>query len=515
MTQNERMTTPFFKKVLIFILSLILIALQGLFFYYIFYSIRSDKNIKYVYSFFDIISAILALRLMSKDINIGYKLTWLFFILVFPLMGTVIYLIYADGRSLPKKKQAIITEYLAESEVSTNYLIELKNEDRDAYKLAKILFTDTNLPVLKHNNIVFYKDGISKHNALLDALKTAKKYIFLEYFIIFDGEVLDDVISILEEKGKAGIEIKFLYDSVGSAGLRLSKKTIKKLVSIPNLVLVDYNPLGVNFNFVVNYRDHRKIVVIDGITAFVGGDNLADEYVNKYNRFGYWRDNAIQVNGEAVRNFITLFAEMWYMSCKQKLNINKYDIAVSFTRSINYILPFGDGPSHKEHCTYDLYMSMFAIARDTLYISTPYFIIDSDFIDAIARSKKRGVDVIMLTPKTPDKKLVFQVTRSNYIKLLSVGVKIYEYSPGFNHAKNVIVDGKYAYVGTSNMDYRSLFLHFECGALLLNCKVIDIIEQDFLNSVKDSEQFTLNDYKKIPWWQKLFGFFAKIINPAL
>lgn len=515
MTQNERSSMPIWKKVLAILISLALLAVQILFFKLILYDIRKFEQVKYVYWFFYAFSAVLCLMIVSKHINIGYKLTWIFFIMAFPFMGSVIYLFFGDGRTLPRKKQKIIDEYLKDKVIQNNHLSDLKNEDLTGYGLASLLHKSTNMPIYKNNDVEFFKSGKLKHEQLLEELNKAEEYIFLEYFIVSEGKCLEDIIEVLERKSAENVEIKFLYDSVGSNRFRLKRRTIKRLLAIKNLTLVDYNPVGLNINLVVNYRDHRKIVIIDGHTAFVGGDNLADEYIDEIRRFGYWRDNAIMVKGDAVNNFLYMFFEMWFMSCHERLDLNKYIRTHTYHKEQAYCLPFGDGPTNTATPGYDLYMSMFGAAKKSLYISTPYLIIDQEFIDAIARAAKRGVDVVVLTPEIPDKKIVFQITRTHYKRLLECGAKVYEYAPGFNHAKNVIVDGKYAFLGTINMDYRSLFLHFECGALLINDKCILDMEKDFLEAISLSTKIDLETHLKRPMWQKLIGFIAGFINPAL
>ena len=349
---------------------------------------------------------------------------------------------------------------------------------------------------------------------MLNTIKNAKKYVFLEYFILSDGVLLEELISVLAELGNKGIEIKIIYDDIGSKRA-LSSKTINRLIDIPNLKLAVYEPLGLNINPAVNYRDHRKICIVDGLYAYCGGDNLADEYIHLKKRFGFWRDNALFYDGEAVFSFIAMFLNMWYSSTKEKIDVVKYIPKYEAKETTGFVIPFSDGPDCDKHVAYDVFLSLITSATKTLYISTPYFIIDDEMINAICLAKKSGVDVKLLVPKIPDKKTVFMLTRAHYKKLLYNGIEIYEYIPGFNHAKNIIVDDKYAFCGTINMDYRSLFLHYECGSVIsLNAEVKEM-SKDFLAACAVSDNYTLDEWNDRNIFGKFFAFLLRIFAPML
>ena len=348
----------------------------------------------------------------------------------------------------------------------------------------------------------------------MEKIKEAKKYIFMEYFIISDGKLIDELIPVLEAKGKEGVEIKILYDGLGSKAT-LSKKTIDRFLAIPNLKICVYAPLGMNLNPSVNYRDHRKMTIIDGIYAFCGGDNLADEYIHKKERFGYWRDNAVLLEGSGVFGFLTMFNMMWYASSKEYLNILDYANDHKVDNPNDFVIPFADGPDTSTDIAYHTFEYMIQRANHKLYISTPYFIIDDEMINAIVRAKKSGVDVKILVPGIPDKKMVYVMTRAHYRELLECGCEIYEYSKGFNHAKNIIVDSKYAFCGTVNMDYRSLFLHFECGVVFSEDEEVLKMENDFIEATKDSKLVTLEAWSNRNIFAKIFAFLVRIFAPML
>ncbi len=506
---NERKTASIAKRLVILVTSLVLLCLQVLFIYMMFFEIR---RYQLVYVIVNVIGYICVFRIYSKQMNSSYKMLWIIIILTLPFAGAMFYLLYGNSRGIPTRKSQKILNYLEHKIPSNNVLQEVKDIDSDIYKMAKYINTATGFPLYKNTEVSFFNETKHKHNELLNRLKKAKKFIFIEYFIVSDGNVLDDIIKILEEKGNEGIEIKFCYDDIGSNQV-LKKDTIKRLSLIPNLQITSYEPLGININPGINFRDHRKLVIIDGEVCFVGGDNLADEYVNLIERFGYWRDNSVMLIGDAVGSFTVLFAQIWYMSTKETIDINRYVVKSSVIND-SYVMPFGDGPVTQENVSYNLFRLMIGASKKTLYISTPYFIIDKDFISLIILAVKSGVDVKILLPHIPDKKGVFMMSRAHYGDILKAGGKIYEFSPGFNHAKNVIIDNM-AFIGTVNIDYRSLFLHFECGTIITHDKVVEQMKEDFLSAIEKSEEITLEKWEKRSLTSKVLTTFLNILSPLL
>lgn len=511
MLQNERRTTPLWKKIIFFIFSLILISIQISI--YALTIIGDFQGSSIIYIIGIVLSIIVILYVINSDASASYKLTWVALIAFLPYFFIFLYFANYNAKILPKRKRKKLEKVLKEHYKET--YMSYPNEDIVTQKLAKLIHEDSYYPIYKDTEVKFYPDAALKHRAMLTDLKKAQKYVFMEYFILSDGKLLNEVLDVLTELGNRGVEIKIIYDDIGSKR-SLSSKTITRFISIQNLKIAVYEPLGLNINPAINYRDHRKICVIDGLVTYCGGDNLADEYVHYEERFGFWRDNAIRLEGQATTSFIAMFLDMWFTSTKERLLIdNYYTNSCSLVKDSSFVIPFADGPYTDSHVGYDVFKSLIAAANKTLYISTPYLIIDDEMINNICLQAKSGVDVKVLVPKIPDKKTVFLLTRAHYEKLLKSGVTIYEYSPGFNHAKNIIVDGKYAFCGTINMDYRSLFLHYECGAVLINDKEILKMEKDFLDAVAISENYTLEMWNKRNIFGKFFAFLLRIFAPML
>ncbi len=515
---SERKSTTVIKKLFTIFISLIILVIQLAFYFIVFFGINGLKKEYYqiynwVYVCFQILGIGIVFSLYNKKINNSYKLTWIIFILLAPFFGTMWYLLFGNGRRIPKRKNKKIDAYLENRVIKNSLLDELKEKDIIAYKHAKVINSSTKFPIFKNTKTFFFNDALNKHKEMLEDIKKANKYIFLEYFIVADGYLLNQLVNILEEKGNNGIEIKIIYDDIGSRSV-LSKETIARLKKIPNLKMCSYEPLGININPAINYRDHRKMTIIDGKVAYCGGDNLADEYIHERVRFGFWRDNAIRLEGQAVNSFIVLFASMWYMSSKEMLDVNGYFITHEVIKD-SFVMPFGDGPTNMNNPGYELFISMISNAKKSISISTPYFIIDQNFIEALVRACLSGVDVRILVPHIPDKKMVFMLTRAHYGEILKAGGKIYEYSLGFNHAKNVIIDEAYAFIGTINMDYRSLFLHFECGVLLIKDSQIKEMAIDYDNAIGESEEIIYEKWKNRSIFVKMFEFILSVLAPLV
>ncbi len=508
MTENERLSLPIWKRLLLLLITLIILALQLAIIYFVVIGIiESNKGFNYVYFIVEGVAVIQVIYVIHKPMSTNYKLTWCVCILILPLPSMLLYYFNATSRRLSRRKKKKIHDTVMK--MADNTEID-KIDDETAYNLVNIVSKQTYAPVYGNSKFTFFKDCYDKFEDMLKEMEKAEKTIYLEYFILSPGYLMSRVYDVLLDRGTKGVNISIIYDDVGSKG-RLHRRLIKKLARIPNCEIYNFEPLGMNFNMLVNYRDHRKMCVIDNKVAYCGGDNLADEYIHKKERFGFWRDNCGKYEGEIVNSFSVLFAEMWYTSTKERLEIPVVEYEV-FNNN-EFILVFGDGPLYDHNPSYDLFKTLIMSAKKSIYISTPYFIIDDSMIELIARKARSGVDVKILMPHIPDKKFPFYMGRANYRDILKAGGHIYEMTRGFNHAKNIIIDDKYAFIGTVNMDYRSLFLHYECGALVIHSKEILKMSEDFNSEIESSEDITYEKWKKLPFLQKAVAFILNIFSP--
>lgn len=510
MKKSERNASSLVKKIIRIIIGAIALIIQGAIFYLIFFSLPQYQPI---YLIMEILAIITVLVIFKQNANSSYKLSWTIVILLLPFGGIILYLAYGRGRALPQRKHKKLINYLElySKKESGTKIIDL---DLKYQKMINLIENSTNEQLYINNNCLFLEDGMRFFDEFLNVIKKAEKYIFLEYFIIKEGIMWNEIKSILIDKAKNGVEIKIIYDDIGSRK-GMFAPSIKRIEGVENIKMVPFNPLGFNLSLSINYRDHRKILVVDGKYAIVGGINIGDEYIHVEKRFGYWRDNALFIEGDAVISYISMFSSTWFLSTKEMLIIDNYVSKNNLVNNKGYMIGIGDGPSVNSNPTYDLFLSMFNNAEKYIYISTPYFIIDTEFINTLVLAIKSGIDVRILLPHIPDKKTVFMMTKSNYGDILRAGGKIYEYTPGFNHAKNVICDDEYAFIGTVNADYRSFFLHFECGAFVIDMPAIRSMKNDFLEALNVSKEITLDEWEKRSKISKIFETILGITSPLM
>ncbi len=514
MTLNERKSLPIWKKIIAFVISFVLFCIQiallvatlVLYFGLSSNAYQGIPGILFGVSYG--IGLAFVLYITSKPISASYKITWAVLILALPLPFCLLYTLNAITKHSSKMKHRKILAQI-NKELPSIEKLEINNPIDT--NLSNLLLKSANAPTYKDCKITFFKDAKEKHEDMLISLRGAKKYILMEYFIISNGKCFEDVLQILKEKSDLGIKTYILYDDVGSKGY-LTKKVEKRLGAIKNVNICKFEPVSLSISPLINYRDHRKICVIDGVIAYCGGDNLADEYIHEITRFGYWRDNACKYEGKVVNTFIDLFKEMWFFSSKHSLELPASP-EYFYEPQNGYVTVFGDGPVTETSPGYNLFYSLISLATKYVFISTPYLIIDDALLEALSRKAKSGVEVVIMMPGIPDKKAPYYMGRFNYKRLVLAGVKIFEYLPGFNHAKNIIIDDEYAFCGTINMDYRSLFLHYECGSLIMHNKEIYKIKEDFNNSIEKSKEVTLESIKKYPLHQKIIAFILNIFAP--
>ena len=348
---------------------------------------------------------------------------------------------------------------------------------------------------------------------MLKELEKAKKFIFLEYFIVERGKMWNSILEILERKAKEGVEVRFMYD--GMCSLLLLPYSYPKKLRALGIKAKMFSPIRPLMSTSQNNRDHRKIVVIDGRVAFTGGVNLADEYINEKKKFGHWKDTAVKVEGDAVKSFTIMFLQMWNSSEWGTEEYGKYvqTEPEAEWEDAGFVIPYGDGPATSENVAETVYLDIIHNAVKYVHIMTPYFIVDNAMLDALQFAARRGVDVRIIIPHIPDKKPIFAMSRTFYPDLLAAGIKVYEYKPGFIHAKVFVSDDKKAVVGTINMDYRSLYHHFECAAYLYKSKAVADVEKDFQDTVMQCIEVDLNYYKKIFFLNRLMGRVLRLIGP--
>ena len=434
-----------------------------------------------------ILAFIFFIKILNTDQNMAYKLAWSILIFIFPAFGVAIYMIFGGNRlskRTVKKMLSINSGMEQNAGRQENVISSLAAADPDAAKQSRYILNGSSCPPFDGCAVEYFRSGEEMFGPFLDELRKAKKYIFIEYFIIGKGEMWDKIHAILTEKVAEGVDVRVIYDDMGSI-MANEMKFPKKLneEGIKCYVFHRFLPI---LSGVQNNRDHRKICVIDGVTAFTGGVNIADEYINSIERFGYWKDNAVMLRGKAAWSFAVMFLSMWEYLDKVPENergdyssFRPADADLDAISGSGVIQPYTDNPLDREPVGESVYLNMIGSARDYIWITTPYLIIDEQMKEALCLAAKSGVDVRIVTPGIPDKKIIKSTTEAFYPRLIEDGVKIYEYDPGFIHAKTFLCDDKYATVGTINLDYRSFYLHFECGMWMYGTDCIADIKNDF------------------------------------
>ncbi len=459
-----------------------------------------------------ILSVLLVVRLYSRHTNAAMKMPWIMLIMAFPLMGMSLYLMFELLRDpgLTKRLKEIRKLRKQHLPQDPEPLADMMPEERGH---CRYLSERCDWPVYDGTQVQYFGEAVDAFEAMKEDLRKAKHFIFMEYFIVEDGSSFREIQKILVEKAREGVDVRLLYDDVGSVGY--VNMLFAKRLNNEGIRCYPTNPALPILNLAMNYRDHRKITVIDGKVGFTGGYNLADEYFGRVVRFGKWKDTGLRLEGKAVRSLTALFLEMWQLQSRKQENWLPYLDASHGVQSEGFVQPFGDNPLGEERIAEDVYLNLINQANRSLYIITPYLIITDELSRALGLAAKRGVDVRIITPGIPDKKTVFAITRSYYSGLTRQGVRVYEYSPGFCHAKMCICDGEIAAVGTSNLDYRSLYHHFENNVLLSGCDAVADIQGDFeamFPLCEDvTEKYTSGRGAMLRTWQCILRLFAPLI----
>ena len=461
---------------------------------------------------FSVMSVITVIYIVNDRSNPSFKLPWCILITAAPVVGLVFYLfvrLNAGRRKLCREDSRM--QHLTLKYAHTEEKVRRKvAEHSDFEEISHYLEHSAGNPTYMDSDVTYFPSGEAAWPVLIGELEKAEKFIFIEFFIIAEeSEFWQSVLDVLERKAAAGVEVRLMYD--GMCSLVLTPVNYPKRIREMGIACKEYEPIRPFLSTDQNNRDHRKIIVIDGKVSFTGGLNLSDEYVNITHPFGHWKDIGVLIKGPATRGFTKLFLEVWNLEEKAEETPAKYmeNIDAGTYDDGGFVIPYGDGMPNGMNIAESVYLDMLNTAHKYVYISTPYLALTNEMLTALTFAARRGVDVKLLLPGIPDKKFVYLIARSYYPVLLEAGVKVYQYTPGFNHAKLFLSDGMRAVVGTVNMDFRSFYHHYECAAYLYGNKCIKDIELDFDATIKESRLMTMADYKKINILERAMGKIAK------
>lgn len=476
------------------------------------------EYINLLFGGFTILGALVIVYILNSPTNPNFKIAWIIPVLVIPVFGTLFYIFVQMEFGTKIMKNSLRKIYKDTGDLlpqNPEVLSEIEKEGPYVARLARYVDNVTGFPIYNNSHVRYFPLGEDAFVEMVKQLKEAKHFIFMEYFIIERGIMLDEIQQILGDKVREGVEVRFMYDGMVSLAQMPSSypRELQKL----GIHAKEFSPIKPVFSTSYNNRDHRKIMVIDGKVAFTGGINIADEYINQKLRFGHWKDNAIMIQGDAVKSFTLMFLQMWNVEETIVEDYIRY-LAMPHgnTKSDGYVMPYGDSPLDNERVGESIYIGLISNAKKYVHIMTPYLILDDQMVAAMSFAAKSGVDVVILMPHIPDKWYAYTLARTYYEELIRAGVKIYEYTPGFVHSKVFVVDDEVATVGTVNLDYRSLYLHFECGVLLYNSKGVHYVEKDFKDSLAVSHLITLEEAANLSLVQKFVGrFILRIFAPLL
>lgn len=464
-----------------------------------------------------VFTVIMVLNLLNSRVESTAKITWLIIIMLMPVFGALLYWFTRSeiGHQALKGRMSQINnltkDYISQ-DISVKQGLEQKNNG--VASLARYIGRNTCYPVYDKTAVSYFSLGEDKWTEMLQQLEKSKHFIFLEYFIVDEGLMWGKILEILSRKVKEGVDVRVMYD--GTCEFSTLPHNYPKRLRALGIECKMFAPVSPFISTHYNYRDHRKILVIDGHTAFTGGVNLADEYINHIQKYGHWKDTAIMLKGEAVRSFTLMFLQMWSFN----------ERTTEFERYLNYptyppkevsgyIIPYGDFPLDDDRVGERVYMDILNRSQQYVHIMSPYLILDGEMETALKFAAERGVDVKIILPGIPDKLAPNALAKTHYASLLDSGVKIYEYTPGFVHAKVFVSDDQEGVVGTINLDYRSLYHHFECASYLYGVPCIAEMEEDFQNTLSECRTVTYETVKAEKWKVKLLGRLLKVVAPLM
>lgn len=475
----------------------------------------------YIYGGFTLLSAFVILYVVNKDENPSFKLAWIIPITVIPVFGTLLYLFLElqwEGKIINRRLRENISDTQPYLKQNPRYMEQLAKTSRSNANLAAYIENSGSYPVYGNTNVKYYPVGEEMFEDMKKELEKAKRFIFMEYFIVERGIMWNAILEVLEQKAKEGLEVRFMYD--GMCSLALLPYSYPKTLQAKGIKCKMFSPVKPALSSYQNNRDHRKICVIDGHTAFTGGVNLADEYINKRERFGHWKDTAVMLKGDAVNSFTMMFLQLWGVTELEKEDYSRFLLPADYRypEGMDYsgfVMPYADSPLDGENVGEQVYLDILGHAKRYVHIMTPYLILDDVTLTALKYSAKRGVETIIIMPHIPDKLYAYLLARSYYAELLRAGVQIYEYTPGFVHAKMFISDDEKAVVGTINLDYRSLYLHFECAAYLYKNNTVYTVEEDFQETLGKCRLITLDDCRRYSPVKRFAGKALRLFAPLM
>ena len=498
---------------------IILMLLQIAFLFFLFSNTTRFSHLTKI--IFEVLKIITVLFILYRHDSAAYKISWIILIMFIPAVGIVIYLLWGNNK-LRRKKELVYRRVRVDTEENLIENFELENEikNQDIYKYNQIKYMTniTGYPLCRNEGVKYFETGEKFFKDVKEELKNAKSYILLEFYILSKGKLLDDILDILIEKAKQGVKVIFLIDSLGAL-LRKPKGFIENMKK-NGILVYEFNPFSPVINGYINYRDHRKIISIDGKIAYTGGVNIADEYANIIEKYGYWKDVGVKVTGDVAWSFTLMTLRTIESIDKKRIDYEWYKkIAEEQTKDLSkkdgYVLAYADGPDNRKNPIESVFIQTINYAKKYLYITTPYFIISEPILTALLNSARSGVDVRVILPHIPDKKMVQMVTRSYYEVLLEAGVKVYEYKPGFVHSKTFVADDDTAIIGTANLDFRSTHLNFECSLYTYKTGEELKVKQDFESMLDKCIEVNLEEIKNRPLLVKATEAFLSAFSPML
>ena len=495
---------------------LILLLLCANFFVIFRYLLQFFQQMPLVFGSLELFTAAMLIYVINTRDNPSVKLSWAFVIATVPLMGAVLYFFvrFELGHRLNRR---LLNQSIRESAAflpkQEHLYQQIKDKDPSLSNLCHYLRIQANAPVYANTQVTYFPLGEQMHEELLSQLEKAKKFIFMEYFLVSDGYMWNSILEILTRKAAQGVEVRFLYDGM-NAFYNLPYSYPKQLKQ-RGIQCKMFAPIRPFVSTHYNNRDHRKITVIDGHTAFTGGINLEDRYINREVVCGHWKDTAVMIRGDAVQSFTGMFLQLWNYDERERIFAPYLSLPDTVPDCSGFVIPYGDNPTNREQVGRQVYLDMINRAQKDLLIMTPYLIPDSETLTALEFAAKRGVDVHLVLPGIPDKRTIFAITRSYYPQLLEAGVHIHEYTPGFVHAKVLLSDDIHAVVGTINLDYRSLYHHFECGAYLYGVDALEQIREDFSATLARCNLITPAALRRQSPLMRLFAYLIKFAAPLM